>query len=150
MRSACAVCLFAFASVSALAQMSHEENVVRTAYAQLAYAVDLHHAFNLITTKPEIDAASLLRAVDSQALRFQLSNFKAGNLSDLSREKYPSVLGQYPDGQDVIQVALSRERWEGNGTPLFMDTATAQWVQGPGGTAPNSTIGELMPTLQKE
>lgn len=132
-------------------QMTHEEAVVRTAYAKLSYAVDLNTAYQLATSNPKLDSATLRSEILVQGLHFTLSDFVTGKLSDIAQQKYVPTLGQYPDGQDMISVALSSVTHEDvGGRTAKTDTATAHWTKGPNGNPPDLTVGEMMPTLQQE
>ncbi len=142
------VVLWIFSSL-AFAQMSREETVVRNAYAKLSYAVDLNTAYRRISSDPKADFATLEKETDNHGLRFALSNFKSGNLSDLAN-KNVDVLGQYPDGQDIVNVVLSQEHYQSKSFTLSMETASAAWVKGPEGISPDQTVGQLMPAIQRE
>lgn len=139
-------------SLSAFGQ-SQEETVVRTAYAKLAYAVDMNAAYRLVTEDPHISPAKLAAEVEAQGLRFRLSNFKVGNLTDIDtlNASY-DVLGQYPDGQDIIQTSLSTITvQDGNAPKVTTKTATAQWVLGPSATPPSDlTVAQMLPIMEKE
>jgi hypothetical protein len=139
--------LLLLATFASAATPTHEETVVRTAYAKLAYAVDVNTVYSLAIANPTIKPEELNREVEARGLRFQLSNFKVGNLSDISNEKY-DVLGQYPDGQDIIQTSTV-ERVE-IGAPTSMEVASAKWEEGPSSTAPDMTVREMMPAMQSE
>lgn len=144
------LCVLLVGYAVAADNMTHEETVVRTAYAKLSYAVDLNTAYLLTVARPDIDSATLAREVDGRRLSFSLSNFKVGNLSDLSIAKYSDALGQYPDGQDIIEVTLSQPQFHEKTLTLEMDLAQARWAKGPQGTPPSQTVEELMPIVQAE
>ena len=142
------VLLLSVLVAAATAQMTHEETVVRTAYAKLSYAVDLNTVYLQISAHPDMDSTALAREIEARGLRFSLSNFKVGNLSDLYDIKYADALGQYPDGQDVIQI--SRVHFHNENDLASMDVAQPGWTIGPQGTPPDKTVGELMPVMQAE
>lgn len=150
---AAGILLLALASNVALFAQGHEETIVRTAYAKLAYAVDMNTAYQLVTADPKIDPAKLAAEVETQGLHFQLSNFKIGNLTDadMLNASY-DVLGQYPDGQDIIQTSLSTiSVQDGNGPKVTTKTATAQWVPGPSATPLSDlTVAQMLPIMAKE
>ena len=132
------------------AQMSHEEIVVRTAYARLAYAVDLYTIYTAVQANPKIDFVALAKEIDRQGLRFNLSDFATGNLADIAHDDY-SVLGQYPDGQDIISISpVNATSTEIPAPAVSTYMATAAWAPGPQGRAPYRTVGEMLPLEERE
>ena len=140
--------LFAFVSGAMAVERTHEETVVRTAYAKLSYAVDLRTVF---TSNPNsTDAAELTQQIEVHGLRFWLSNFETGNLADILDARYPDVFGEYANGQDVIETSVTAEGYSDNGAPaVTTEMATAQWATGHG-VAPNLTVGQMMPAMEQE
>jgi hypothetical protein len=128
--------------------MSHEETMVRTAYAKLSYAVDLRTVF---TSNPNsTDPAELARQIEIHGLRFQLSNFETGNLADVLDARYAAVFGEYANGQGVIETSVTSEGYSENGAPtVTTEMATAHWATGHG-VAPNLTVGQMMPAIEQE
>jgi hypothetical protein len=120
-------------------------------YAKLAYAVDLNTLDKLVTFNPNIDPTEAENKIQTQGLRFILSDFKVGNLSDIANVKYADALGQYPDGQDIVHVSLSTLHHEDvGGASASTETATASWGPGPMGTPPDYTVERMMPIMQEE
>jgi hypothetical protein len=148
MQCVAVVCLlFAFISAAMAGEMTREETVVRTAYAKLSYAVDLHTVF---TSNPvSTDAAELNQQVETHGLRFWLGNFETGNLADALDARYADMFGEYGNGQDVIETSVIAEGYSENGAPVTTEMATAQWATGHG-VAPNLTVGQMMPAMEQE
>lgn len=134
------------------AEMSHEEAVVRNTYAKLSYAVDLNTAYRAFQANPKISAADLARQVELQGLRFKLSDFTVGNLAHIAEAKYADVFPQYDDnGEDVIHTNVTKENYgEVGGATASMETATAKWGPAPNGRAPDYTVGQMIPVLERE
>jgi len=150
MRYLAVFCVMLASLSGAAAQMTHEETVVRTAYAKLSFAVDINTAYTVALTNPGISPADLAELVERKGLRFTLSNFTVGNFSDIAKEP-DEVLGQYPDGQDVIHTSVASATFnESNMPPISSDGATAQWGQGPEGRSPHLTVGQMLPIMEQE
>ncbi|MGB8579683.1 MAG: hypothetical protein WCD47_02580 [Candidatus Sulfotelmatobacter sp.] len=140
------------APLAALAadSMTHEETIVRTAYAKLAYAADLNTVYRA-SRNHKITSEDMTKQIDAHGLHLTLSDFTVGNLSDIADKKYVDVAGQYPDGQDVIHAGLvTISVNNNNGQPVSSDTTTARWGPRQYALAPNLTIRALMPILEQE
>ncbi len=94
MRYLAVICtLLALLSATA-AQMTHEETIVRTAYAKLAYATEQDAVIRLareagegrVVPKEYSKAASEQRIANAQIV-FTLSDFVVGNISDIANRK---------------------------------------------------------------
>jgi hypothetical protein len=138
-RSMTAACVLLASLVAVAADnMTHEETVVRNAYAKLSYAVDLNTAYMIVQANPKINPSELAGQVELKGLRFQLGDFKVGNLADVADAKYSDTFDQYPAGQDVIRTSVATLSYnEVGGATGSMEAATAGWGPGPEGTAPN-------------
>src|SRR5579863_10193621 len=129
-----AVICFMVASLSgALAQMTHEESVVRNTYAKLSYAVDLETAYRAALANPNISASDLEKAVAKNALRFSLSDFTVGELGNILDTNFRARFPQYDgDGQEVIHTRLQTESHSEDGAgPTSMETLTVKWGAAP-------------------
>ncbi len=150
MRYLAVLCVMLASLSGAVAQMTHEETVVRTAYAKLSFAVDINTAYTAALTKPATSPADLAEQVEHSGLRFTLSNFTVGNLADIANQPY-ELLGQYPDGQDVIYTSLATVMHnDSHAFPVASELATAQWGQGPQGHAPRLTVAQMLPLMEQE
>ncbi len=143
------LCLCAL-SASAV-DMSHEETTVRTAYARLAYAVDIDNVFTA-ATHPDHST--------SPSLRFTLSNFTVGRLSDIAQA---SFIDRFPvideTGEEIIHTSVHTVNWsEGEGKDkksTSMEALQVHWgppstPEGPNGTAHTSSVEQMIPILEKE
>jgi len=89
-------------------QMSHEEQVVRTTYARLSYAVqvnEVHKAIAHSAKRQTIDQTTLRQRLKNAELTFSLSDFKVGNVmdADISQIKYADLVTK-PSG-DALDIA---------------------------------------------
>lgn len=75
--------------------MSHEEQVVRTAYAKLSYAAQIGMLFHAVEQHdgwPGLnDGLALSKAMNEQ-IRFELSDFKVGNLNEIGSLPWSSLM----------------------------------------------------------
>jgi len=146
----CLLCL----SITAVAQMSHEEAVVRNTYAKLSYAVDIETAYRAALTEPNITPTDLAKVVAQQGLRFKLSGFTVGNLSDVLDSNFRVRFPQYDDGQEVIHTTVQTENFGEGKTTASMETLAVKW--GPGATLTGAgelseySVEKMIPILQSE
>lgn len=76
-------------------KMSHEEELVRIAYAKLSYAAQigmLWHAVAQHNGWPSIDDEFTLGRAMNDQLRFELSGFKVGNISEIANTPWSSLI----------------------------------------------------------
>jgi hypothetical protein len=146
--------LFLCALSASAADMSHEETVVRTAYAKLSYAVDLETAIQAVKHNPNITYAQLTQALAKESLRFHLSDFSCGDFSSILDQKYAKVFSDIRDGGDVIDIVSVTETYteetKGVITETSMNAAKAHWSKGPRGPVPDGTVAELLPAMERE
>lgn len=140
---------------TAAAGMTPEETAVRLAYAKVSYAVDLNTAYRAVLANPNISTAELTKQVEAKGLRFKLSDFTVGDLANIGNLKAKNAFGQYPDGQDVIEVSLDTESFtedgpDGKAVEVSSDTAKAEWVTGPYGNVPDYTVAKMLPIMERE
>jgi hypothetical protein len=83
MRYIAVLCVILISVSMAVAQRTHEETVVRTAYAKLSYAVDLETATRAVRHNPKITYAQLAQEIAKESLTFRLSNFVVGDIVSL-------------------------------------------------------------------
>lgn len=86
-------------------QMTHEEQVVRTTYARLSYAVQVNEVHKAIADSAKgelIDHASLNQRLKAAELVFLLSDFKVGNVTDadIGQTKYAYLVTK-PSGDSL-------------------------------------------------
>ena len=87
--------------------MSHEESVVRTTYARLAFAVQVEEIYLLTNeatnNKRTVDRAEFATRLKDAALQFELSDFKVGELSQISQVKYSDLVTK-PEGGEALSI----------------------------------------------
>lgn len=87
-------------------QMSREETVVRTAYAKLSYADEIHILMMMLRPSPNADPWQAdARAADKalrERLSFQLSNFKIGQVTDIAQQKLSNLVTTWEEGADIL------------------------------------------------
>jgi hypothetical protein len=154
MRYLAVACLLLTSLSAAVAQMTHEETVVRTAYAKLSYAVDLETAMRAVRHNPKITYAQLAQEVAKESLTFRLSDFSVGDMASVLDRKYSNVFHDIRDGGNVIDIASVAETFteetDGAKTETRMDLARPRWSRGPLGPVPDSTVAEMLPAMERE
>jgi len=158
MRYLAVTCMMLASLSAAVAQMTHEETVVRTAYAKLSYAVDLETAMRAVRHNPKITYAQLAQAVARESLTFRLSDFSVGDIASLPQDhKYYEFFPDIRNGGDVIDVASVTETFteEIHGPPhvkteTSMNVARPRWSHGPLGPIPDVTVAEELPIMNRE
>src|SRR5260370_23212829 len=100
------LCLWTIIPLARLsAQMTHEEIVVRTTYAKLAYAVKIGEIRQALSKNHDPSLAEVESRIAAKQLKFQFSNFASGPTSAIAKQNYADLVTK-PDGQDVVDVAL--------------------------------------------
>lgn len=107
-------------------QITREETVVRTAYAKLAYAIQLHEIYNFSGLKTE---GTLAQYVAAREMHFALSDIRGGSLSDIQTDKYSDLVTR-PDGREVLHVRNATIQNTENGKQAITNTAAAEWGEG--------------------
>jgi len=88
------------------AQTSSEENIVRTTYAKLRYALKISAVHDALTRNPNPLPADLEYQVAAKTIGFDLSNFASGPVNDISKRIYGELVTK-PQGEDVLMVAMA-------------------------------------------
>ena len=89
--------------------MSHEEQVVRTTYARLSYAAQVNDIQALWMEKghrQQIDPIQFKLRMDQQ-LRFELSDFKVGPISEILPVNYSQLITKPSKETDMLFIASS-------------------------------------------
>jgi hypothetical protein len=112
-------------------QMSHEEQVVRMTYAKLSYAIQVEEVSKIIfdskVAKKPIDRTIFSSRLKAAELRFELSDFKTGNLSAISQTKYSDLVTK-PEGGPAL--AIGAGIWKevtDDPKETKSDVASARW-----------------------
>jgi hypothetical protein len=117
-------------------QMSHEEQVVRTTYARLAFAQQVGEVHLAITqaqiSHQPLDAKTLATRLKNSELKFVLSDFKGGNVTDpdIGQMRYDQLMVK-PVGGDELDIGHGGFTWatDAPGKPVQTQSliAQAQW-----------------------
>jgi hypothetical protein len=112
-------------------QMTHEEQVVRTTYAKLSYAIQVEEISKIIfdskvANKP-IDRATFSKRLKDAELRFELTDFKTGEIFAISQTKYSDLVTK-PEGGPAL--AIGAGTWKevtDDPKETKSDVASARW-----------------------
>lgn len=127
--------------------MSHEETVVRTAYARLAYAAQLDVVYHLSSRaweqqNPPLVQADMDRDLANGQITFRLSNFVTGNTADI----FQKPIGMYvsPEPASVLKTTFTGHSIQEGGlkTPSQFFSADLHWSPG------NSSASDLQVMVQ--
>jgi hypothetical protein len=105
MRCVAVVCVLLASLSGAAAQMTHEETLVRTAYARLTYAAQLRVVANDAMHARHLSTAELQEQVTKLTPRFEIDNVALGSFSAIAGLPWEQMVTK-PDG-DLIQVGSS-------------------------------------------
>jgi len=112
-------------AAAASAQMSIEEQIVRQAYANLAYAVKLHTVFSVGIRRKAVE--SDIEDQTAQTLRFQISNFTFGPIAQILDRKYSDLVTKPEPGQDGVVVTPVEQNYR---EPSASDPAQSEETKG--------------------
>ena len=115
------------------AEMSHEETVVRSAYAKLAYATQIEivrEAVDDWDLRPgSVDWTAFSNRMKNGEITFQLNNIRVGDFSDIANVQYADLVTK-PNGQDILSVAHTRWTFSTDEpTSVAVDTAQPVWTK---------------------
>jgi uncharacterized protein YchJ len=95
------------ASTLAAAQVNpQDEQVVRTAYTKLAYAVQVSTVV-YAAHQPNLTVSELAKEIQANDLRFKITDMTSGSLSEIV-DKPSSDFVAVSDGRQVLQIAPSQ------------------------------------------
>jgi hypothetical protein len=129
-----AVLLLLWGSICKGQQMTHEE-VVRTTYARLAFASQVNEAHNMLSEtrekgRKEIDRGDFQRRMQFGTLKFELSNFKVGPVSEIAKVKYSDLVTKPSSASgDSLDVGSGHLTFSRNGTEMQSAIASARWIR---------------------
>jgi hypothetical protein len=124
------------ASTLAAAQVNlQDEQVVRIAYAKLAYAVQSEIVFG---ASPTITSAELAKKLQGNQLQFQIADMTSGPVSDIADKSYSDLVA-VPDGRQVLEVGPGSANYEDHiigkhATSYFASVSWAEQQAVPRGT----------------
>jgi hypothetical protein len=123
---------FCLLSLTASAQMSHEETVVRTAYAKFAYAVqqvpisELASEANSAPVKPDnLTNLTADQRLAAAQVNFLLQDFVVGDLRDILNRKVTDLIS-YPVGE-TLTTGSRVYNYDENGLETHWGSLEAQW-----------------------
>jgi hypothetical protein len=111
--------------------ISYEETVVRTTYARLAFAVQVEEIYKMLNEAnangTAIDRSEFRKRLKDSGLQFELSNFRVGDLPEISQTKYSELVTK-PDGGDALDVVPGTWRYTSDEPKeTFAAIATVRW-----------------------
>ena len=140
-----------FAAPAFAVTMSHEEAVVREAYAKLAYAADVASVQQVVDSQDQGEAKDqneAMQKIAANKLEFRLSDFKIGNIADI-KGYYDDYVAE-PDGGYVLSAGPSTNTTTVDNVLVRTSlSAQVQWTQGPR-TAPNAWKVSAVSNLSRE
>jgi len=114
---------------SAAILRASDEQTVRTAYAKLAYAAQARTVYMLTRSNPKLDSNELSRQLQAEELRFEITELKAGPLSEIISKPYSDFVTP-TDGQPVLSIAIDTESFDENGKRSVSNFAFPHWEEG--------------------
>jgi hypothetical protein len=153
MRYLAVVCVMLASLSAAVAQMTHEEAIVRTAYAKFAYAEQQGvvgelggEAMGRPVPENYVGMMSEQRIADAQ-ITFTLSNFVIGDLHSILNRKDSELVT--PANTEMLWANAQTNGFEDNGVGTHWNALDAMWR--PANTPGISvTIGDLYTIWQKQ
>lgn len=137
------MCLLMCSAPVYAASVSHEETVVRTTYAKMAYAVQLKTIANLAMQAYQgkaMDRASAASAIDADTIKFDIRDVTLGNLADISSAK-PTDFLSFPGDQSVLRFASGGLNVDDMGNKSFLVWGSLRW--GPAQIRLNDANGNI-------
>jgi hypothetical protein len=107
----------------------HDEQVMRNAYAKLAYAVQTKTVYDVARKDHQINSLGLSKQVRENELRFDISELTSGALTEIATRPFSEFVTA-PAGQQVLQVSLDTESLDENGKRTISSLAVPQWAKG--------------------
>jgi hypothetical protein len=114
--------------------MSHEEEVVRNAYAKFSLLCSLppvtHAATNQLAGV-KVDLLQLETKVANATPVFDLSDFQTGSVASIANEIWGTFVTPPQQGGNVIDGQLEQQGYEDNGNGTTWQMANARWMPSP-------------------
>lgn len=112
----------------ALAANPQDEQVVRTAYAKLAYAVQAHTVYDTAMRQPKLTSAELKRELQFYELRYEITDMSSGALSEIASQLQSDLVTPLGTG-DAVQIGTVEENHRENGKRVISNFAIAHWYR---------------------
>ena len=126
----------------ALAANPKDEQVVRTAYAKLAYAVQSKIVYQEAQRNRDLKTAELTQKLRDNELRFDIEDMSSGMLADVDSKPWSDYVTP-PNGQDVLGISFDTETLDENGKRYTSYFAIAHWAKDSDAQEWNSTVKEV-------
>jgi len=114
---------------TALAANRQDEQIVRNAYAKLAYAVQSHTVFVEATKNPNLKSPELAQKLQDNELRFEITEMSSGALSDIVSRPYSDFVTRL-DTQPILQITHNTQTVDENGERFTTYFADPHWSHG--------------------
>ncbi|HEU5415415.1 MAG TPA: hypothetical protein VFW31_16730 [Candidatus Angelobacter sp.] len=118
---------------SAPTAMTHEETIVRIAYAKLAYATQINSIKGAVEDSllQEVDSAILASRIANGAVSFQFGHIQVGDFSEIANIPYGELVTK-PNGEAILPVATGFWVYTTDAPrQTKAATASASWVKAP-------------------
>lgn len=110
----------------ALAANPVDEQMVRNAYAKVAYAVQSKIVYTEAEKNPDLKWPELARKLQDSELRFEITEMSSGALSDINSRPYSDFVTR-PQREDVLQITHDTETFDENGKRFTTYFAIPHW-----------------------
>jgi hypothetical protein len=129
---------------TALAANPQDEQLVRNAYAKLAYAVQSRTVYDEAVRNPDLTAVELTKQLQANELRFEITEMTSGALSEIASRPYSDFV-TLSSTEDVLQIVHDEETVRVNNKPIAVSNfAVARWMPGPSASLPEKEMGSDM------
>lgn len=116
--------------------MSHEEEVIRNAYAELSLLCGLvpvtqagMSQFGGLTVDPEV----LREKIDKVTPEFELSDFRTGTVAGIANKTWDNFITVPPPHSQILSGSLTTQYYNDNGNQTDWQLAEVRWMPGPNG-----------------
>jgi hypothetical protein len=144
-----ALCFLSLASFSVPlvgADITPEEQTVRTTFAKLVFAIQVKTVESALSSSHSLDRAMLQKALQHNQLQFELSGFSSGDFSEISNRSILDFIS-VPRGEAVLSIGGSSFQYKDETGKLTQETSAALplWQPGPTVTGDfNATMAEVL------
>lgn len=114
-------------TAAALASNPQDEQVVRNAYAKLAYAVQARTVYDAVRKTPKITSLELTKELQAKELRYDITDMSSGAISDIESKPYSDFVTR-PDTQPVLRIVEDKETFDENGSRATSNFAQPRWA----------------------
>lgn len=112
----------------ALAANPQDEQVVRTAYAKLAYAVQSQTVFDAAQKAPDITSPELVKKLQDNELSFTIVDMSSGALQDIASRPYSDFVTKPDRAQPNLIITHNTQHIDENGKHITSYLAIPHWT----------------------